>query len=288
MISPPSLSERNCAAYSRTAASSGSSVGSGSTSPPAEVADSRATWATTGSRRVQDVRRPTPSRTRPGRGASSGSRVCVAWQWDGVRPALVPLLGRRAWQAASVPRFTRAELESFRDAEVPDLIGPDVRLLFVGINPGLWTAATQTHFAHPVNRFYPALLEAGIITEPISPSAGHDRRRPRPAARAGHRHHQPGPPGHRQGLRALRRGAARRWAGARGDGPPDHAEGGRDRRHHGVPHRLRAAARGCRTAARSRSRAPSCGSCRTRAGSTPTRRCTPWRSRTARPRARRA
>jgi TDG/mug DNA glycosylase family protein len=36
-------------------------------------------------------------------------------------------------------------------------------LLFVGINPGLWTAATQTHFAHPGNRFYPALRLAGIV-----------------------------------------------------------------------------------------------------------------------------
>jgi double-stranded uracil-DNA glycosylase len=69
-------------------------------------------------------------------------------------------------------RFTRAELESFRGTEVPDLLGPDVRLLFVGINPGLWTAATQTHFAHPVNRFYPALLAAGIIDRPIDPAAG--------------------------------------------------------------------------------------------------------------------
>lgn len=69
-------------------------------------------------------------------------------------------------------RFTRAELESFRDAEVPDLLGPGLRLLFVGINPGLWTAATQTHFAHPVNRFYPALLAAGIITRRIDPAAG--------------------------------------------------------------------------------------------------------------------
>jgi len=68
--------------------------------------------------------------------------------------------------------FTRAELESFRDREVPDLLGPDLRLLFVGINPGLWTAATQTHFAHPGNRFYPALLKAGIILDPISPSDG--------------------------------------------------------------------------------------------------------------------
>jgi double-stranded uracil-DNA glycosylase len=68
--------------------------------------------------------------------------------------------------------FTRAELESFRGATVPDLIGPGLRLLFVGINPGLWTAATQTHFAHPVNRFYPALYAAGIITHAIDPAAG--------------------------------------------------------------------------------------------------------------------
>lgn len=72
--------------------------------------------------------------------------------------------------------FTRAELETFRDAEVADLL-PEVphqrlRLLFVGINPGLWTAATNTHFAHPVNRFYPALLLAGVIERPIDPAAG--------------------------------------------------------------------------------------------------------------------
>jgi TDG/mug DNA glycosylase family protein len=71
-----------------------------------------------------------------------------------------------------VPRFTRAELESFRDAEVPDLLGPGCRLLFVGINPSLWTAATQTHFAHPANRFYPALALAGIVERRIDPAAG--------------------------------------------------------------------------------------------------------------------
>lgn len=68
--------------------------------------------------------------------------------------------------------FSRAELESFIGATVPDLIGPGLRLLFVGINPGLWTAATQTHFAHPGNRFYPALLEAGIIAEPVDRGIG--------------------------------------------------------------------------------------------------------------------
>jgi TDG/mug DNA glycosylase family protein len=73
---------------------------------------------------------------------------------------------------ACVPRFTRAELDAHRGAVVPDLVGADLRLLFVGINPGLWTAAVQTHFAHPANRFYPALLEAGIIERPIDPAAG--------------------------------------------------------------------------------------------------------------------
>jgi double-stranded uracil-DNA glycosylase len=68
--------------------------------------------------------------------------------------------------------FTRAELQSFRNASVPDLVGADLRLLFVGINPGLWTAATQTHFAHPGNRFYPALRLAGIIDRDL------DRGRP--------------------------------------------------------------------------------------------------------------
>ncbi len=68
--------------------------------------------------------------------------------------------------------FTRQELESFRDASVPDLVGPGVRLLFVGINPGLWTAATQTHFAHPGNRFYPALERAGIIERTIDRKGG--------------------------------------------------------------------------------------------------------------------
>jgi TDG/mug DNA glycosylase family protein len=77
--------------------------------------------------------------------------------------------------SAAVPRFTRAELESFYDAEVPDLLpdaGRPLRLLFVGINPGLWTAAVQTHFARPGNRFYPALLAGGIIDRPIDAGAG--------------------------------------------------------------------------------------------------------------------
>ncbi|HEX5608872.1 MAG TPA: mismatch-specific DNA-glycosylase [Solirubrobacterales bacterium] len=69
-------------------------------------------------------------------------------------------------------RFTRAELEEFRGCEVDDLAGPGLRLLFVGINPGLWTAAVRTHFAHPTNRFYPALAAAGITEYEVDRVAG--------------------------------------------------------------------------------------------------------------------
>ncbi|MDP9028221.1 MAG: mismatch-specific DNA-glycosylase [Actinomycetota bacterium] len=66
--------------------------------------------------------------------------------------------------------FTRAQLEAYRDAAIPDLAGPGMRLLLCGINPGLWAAAAATHFAHPGNRFYPALAAAGIL--PRFPSIG--------------------------------------------------------------------------------------------------------------------
>lgn len=68
--------------------------------------------------------------------------------------------------------FTREQLQSYRGGTLPDLLGPEVRLLFVGINPGLWTVATQSHFGRRGNRFYPALHRAGIIDHVIDASAG--------------------------------------------------------------------------------------------------------------------
>jgi TDG/mug DNA glycosylase family protein len=70
--------------------------------------------------------------------------------------------------------FTRAELEAARGTTVPDLVGPNTTLLFVGINPGLWTAAAQAHFARRGNRFYPALFKAGILDRLIDASGGYD------------------------------------------------------------------------------------------------------------------
>jgi len=68
--------------------------------------------------------------------------------------------------------FTREQLLAYSDTTVPDLIGPGCRLLFSGINPGLWTAATGAHFARPGNRFYPALYEAGIVDHVIDATDG--------------------------------------------------------------------------------------------------------------------
>jgi TDG/mug DNA glycosylase family protein len=71
-----------------------------------------------------------------------------------------------------VPSLTRAELESFRGVTVPDLVGPGVRLVFVGINPGLLTAARQIHFGNPGNRFRPALVGAGLLEPPADGRPG--------------------------------------------------------------------------------------------------------------------
>lgn len=69
-------------------------------------------------------------------------------------------------------RFTREELKRFHGSTVPDLISEQVRLLFVGINPGLRTAAVQAHFAPRGNRFWPALYRAGITDHLIDASSG--------------------------------------------------------------------------------------------------------------------
>lgn len=69
-------------------------------------------------------------------------------------------------------RFSNAELQVYRNVTLPDFIPQPLRLLFVGINPGLLTAAVQAHFARRGNRFYPALHRAGITDHIIDASSG--------------------------------------------------------------------------------------------------------------------
>ena len=70
--------------------------------------------------------------------------------------------------------IARAELESYRGLGIPDVIGNDVRILIVGENPGLSSAAAQASFAGTSNRFYPALYRAGITDRIIDTSNGFD------------------------------------------------------------------------------------------------------------------
>ena len=65
---------------------------------------------------------------------------------------------------------TRAELEAARDRVLPDLLADGLSVVFCGINPGLWSAATGHHFARPGNRFWPALHASGFTPRVLAPA----------------------------------------------------------------------------------------------------------------------
>lgn len=64
---------------------------------------------------------------------------------------------------------TKEQLLAATEKTVPDVIAPDLRVLFCGINPGLYTAAVGHHFARPGNRFWPALHAGGFTERVLSP-----------------------------------------------------------------------------------------------------------------------
>jgi TDG/mug DNA glycosylase family protein len=66
----------------------------------------------------------------------------------------------------------RDQLAAFQNATIDDLLWPGIRLLIVGVNPGLWTAAVNAPFARPGNRFWPALHRAGILNRQVDASEG--------------------------------------------------------------------------------------------------------------------
>lgn len=64
---------------------------------------------------------------------------------------------------------TKQELLAAKNKSVPDIIATDLKVLFVGINPSLYSAAVQHHFARPGNRFWPVLHSAGFTSRLLSP-----------------------------------------------------------------------------------------------------------------------
>jgi TDG/mug DNA glycosylase family protein len=67
-------------------------------------------------------------------------------------------------------RPTRAELAAAAGRTIPDVAALGLRVLFCGINPGLYSAATGHHFARPGNRFWPALHQSGFTDRQLSPA----------------------------------------------------------------------------------------------------------------------
>jgi TDG/mug DNA glycosylase family protein len=66
-------------------------------------------------------------------------------------------------------RPTPAELAAAAELTIPDVTGPGLRVLFSGINPGLYSAATGHHFARPGNRFWPTLHKSGFTDRQLRP-----------------------------------------------------------------------------------------------------------------------
>src|SRR5205085_1313494 len=64
---------------------------------------------------------------------------------------------------------TKQQLIEAAGKTLPDVITPNLRVLFCGINPGLYTAAVGHHFARPGNRFWPALYASGFTDRLLSP-----------------------------------------------------------------------------------------------------------------------
>lgn len=64
---------------------------------------------------------------------------------------------------------TRAEITAAQNQTIPDVIAPDLDILFCGINTGLSSAATGHHFARPGNRFWPTLFRSGFTPSLFTP-----------------------------------------------------------------------------------------------------------------------
>lgn len=65
---------------------------------------------------------------------------------------------------------TPEQLDAARNKRLPDVLSPSIQVLFVGINPSLYSAAVGHHFARPGNRFWPALHGAGWTDRLLAPA----------------------------------------------------------------------------------------------------------------------
>lgn len=76
---------------------------------------------------------------------------------------------KRLELAGAPPKPSKDDLAAAVNKTVRDLVQPDLRVLFCGINPGLYTAAIGHHFGRPGNRFWPALYGSGFTSRLLQP-----------------------------------------------------------------------------------------------------------------------
>jgi TDG/mug DNA glycosylase family protein len=76
---------------------------------------------------------------------------------------------RRMEGSAFVARPSRGQILAAAGRTIPDVIAPDLAVLFCGINPGLYSGATGRHFARPGNRFWRTLHLAGFTDRVLAP-----------------------------------------------------------------------------------------------------------------------
>ena len=160
-------------------------------------------------------------------------------------------------------RPTLVQLRAAAGKSIRDVIAPGLDVLFCGINPGLYSAATGCHFAAARQPLLAGASRRGLDAAAPAPVGAQG------AARGPDRRNQPRPARDRCRRRAVTRGVARGRPPARAQGrtlPPQDCRDCRDWR---VPHGVRSTPRDAGPSSRIDSTARSCGCCRTRAASTP-------------------
>jgi double-stranded uracil-DNA glycosylase len=97
----------------------------------------------------------------------------LRYNWVRVRLGAIDAVEMReivldAWRMV-VPKRVFAEYEAAAPQPLPDIVGPNLRILFVGINPSVYSAAVGHNFARPGNRFWRVLHLAGVTPTLLHP-----------------------------------------------------------------------------------------------------------------------
>ena len=115
---------------------------------------------------AKSIKKSRPRQATPDIHLKIGEMPRLGCMKDHVNPSAYT--SRMAWSRPSAQ-----QLQEARNAILPDVIAPHLRVLFCGINPGLYSGAVGHHFARPGNRFWPALHRAGFTDRLLSAFEDH-------------------------------------------------------------------------------------------------------------------